>query len=243
MNLFHACMVLAVVGGIALVPARSTVAAGREKDTGRGVKARRVLFLGNSITLHGPAKQIGWLGNWGMAASAEEKDYVHLLLARLAQLAETSGAKPEAMIANVADFERNYATYDPASALKKQLEFDADLVIVAIGENVPALASEDARAKFGKAVAGLLATLKKRGEPRIVVRSCFWPDKAKDDILRQACREAGGVFVDNSGLSKDEANYARSERKFDHAGVAAHPGDRGMQAIADALWKAIEKAD
>ena len=49
----------------------------------------------------------------------------------------------------------------------------------------------------------------------------------------------GGVFVDISGLGKDESNYARSERSFAHGGVAAHPGDKGMQAIADALLKAI----
>ena len=43
----------------------------------------RYLFLGNSITLHGPAENIGWKGNWGMAASSADKDYVHLLLARI----------------------------------------------------------------------------------------------------------------------------------------------------------------
>ncbi len=33
--------------------------------------AARVLFLGNSITLHAPKRDIGWTANWGMAASAE----------------------------------------------------------------------------------------------------------------------------------------------------------------------------
>ena len=43
----------------------------------------------------------------------------------------------------------------------------------------------------------------------------------------------GGVFVDISRLSKDESNYARSERTFAHGGVAGHPGDKGMKGIAN----------
>lgn len=197
----------------------------------------RILFLGNSITLHGPAKHIGWAGNCGMAASSAENDYVHLLLR---QISKATGRKPEAMINNIADFERNYSTYDAASALKKPLEFDAGLVIVAIGENVPAFPSDEAKGQFRTAFAKLLAALDEHGKPAIVVRSCFWPNKAKDDILREVCREAGGTFVDMSGLSRDESHYARSERQIAHAGVAAHPGDKGMKAIADALWKAVE---
>ena len=53
-------------------------------------KGPRVLFVGNSITLHGPRPQIGWTNNWGMAASARDKDYVHLLQKRIA------AAQPEA---------------------------------------------------------------------------------------------------------------------------------------------------
>ena len=68
--------------------------------------ASRVLFLGNSITLHGPAPAIGWTGNWGMAASAEHLDYVHLLTA---DIAAVSGEQPTVMVKNIADFERGYS--------------------------------------------------------------------------------------------------------------------------------------
>jgi len=232
-----ALLAAALGGALMAVGAADAAAAAGQARLGC-VKAERVLFLGNSITLHGPAEQIGWSGNWGMAASSAEKDYVHLLLQLLS---EAAGRKPEAMIRNIADFERGYRTYDPGSALKKELDFGADLAIVAIGENVPALASEEAKQTFKNSVSNLLATLKKSGPSAIFARSCFWPDNAKDDAMRQACQEAGATFVDISGLSRDESHYARSERRFAHAGVAAHPGDKGMKAIADALWKAMNQ--
>ena len=40
----------------------------------------RILFIGNSVTWHGPKEDIGWTGDWGMAASSAEKDYAHLVL-------------------------------------------------------------------------------------------------------------------------------------------------------------------
>lgn len=143
------------------------------------------------------------------------------------------------MVANIADFERQFESYDIASGLKKELAFKPDLVVVAIGENVPALASEQAKATFKASITKLLRTLKQNSNPVIVVRSCFWPDRAKDNILEQACKEAGGIFVDIGALGKDEANFAHSERQFAHAGVAAHPGDKGMRPIADAILNAL----
>jgi len=221
-----------VVWAAAYLAATVTVAAAESKPG-----AEKILFLGNSITLHGPNPGIGWEGNWGMAASAGEKDYVHLLLRRFTEAAD--GKEPASLVANIATFERQYDTFDVAAGLKKQLDFKADLVIVAIGENTPALATEEAQEKFRKAVARLLAALKESGAGTIVVRSCFWPNKAKDDALKQACAEAGGVFVDIGVLSADPGSFARSERAFQHTGVAAHPGDKGMAGIADAIWKAL----
>ena len=203
-----------------------------------GIRADKVLFLGNSITLHGPAPAIGWSGNWGMAASAEEKDYVHLVLKAIAKAA---GQDPKSTVVNIADFERQFETYDVAVRLKRELAFRADLVIVAIGENVPALTSENAQKAFQASVVRLLKKFQENGHPVIVVRSCFWPEPTKDVRLQAACRAVGGIFVDAGPLGKDPANQARAERKFSHDGVAGHPGDKGMRALADAILNALRQ--
>lgn len=223
-----ACLSLAADNGSAAEPA--------VKGLG-DLKTGRILILGNSITRHGPNPNVGWTNNCGMAASSLEKDYSHLLLASIADL---SGTKPESMIGNIADFERNYATFDLAAKLKDHIAFKPDIVVIAIGENVEAPASEKAKADFKAAFTKLLTLLSSDGHPVIFVRSSFWADKTKDSILRQVCADFNGVFVDISALGNDESNYARSERKFSNDGVAKHPGDKGMKAIADSILTAMK---
>lgn len=200
------------------------------------IKVNKVLFLGNSITKHGPAPKIGWTGNWGMAATAEDKDYVHLVIKGIA---ETTGKAPEAMIANIATFEREYATFDLDAGLASQFAFKPDVVILAIGENVPNPADDEAKAALLASVTKLLQKLKANGNPVILVRSCFWANAAKDAALKQACTEVGGIFADAGPLGNDKANFASSEREIEHQGVGHHPGDRGMQAIADLILKTL----
>ena len=198
----------------------------------------KVLFLGNSITKHGPKADIDWSGNWGMAASAESKDYVYLVTKALA---EKSGATPEVMVKNLADFERAYAGYYFAAKQKEAVDFNADLIILAIGENVPGLKTPEDKIKLQEAVTKLLAALNSDRKPTFLVRSCFWANAAKDEALKQACDAVGGTYVDISALCKDEKNFGRSEREFKHAGVANHPGDRGMAAIAGAIVQALNE--
>ena len=219
----------------------ATIAQAEDADRPQGRMGRlpcgRVLFLGNSITQHGPAPAIGWEGDWGMAASTRENDYVHLLATAIAK---ASGAKPEIRFRNIADFERGHATFDFAKELQGDREFGANLVIIAIGENVAELATDEARATYAAAFAKLLAELKQPRGPAIFVRSSFWPHALKDEIMRKAANDAGETFVDIAKLSADKSLAASAERKIEHAGVAAHPGDKGMQAIAAALFMAIE---
>ena len=200
-------------------------------------KPQKILFVGNSLTSHGPKADIDWHGNWGMAATSADKDYVHVVTKALAA---KQGATPVIMVKNVADFERNHVGYDIAGKFADAAGFKADLVILCIGENVAALKTPEAQVKYQEQVTALLKALKSNPQANVIVRSSFWADSAKDSAMRQACEAIGGTFVDISALSKDEKNYARSERPYKHAGVAHHPGDRGMAAIAEAIVKVVK---
>ena len=43
----------------------------------------KITFLGNSITRHMPKPEIGWVHDWGMAASCLENDYAHIMIKAL----------------------------------------------------------------------------------------------------------------------------------------------------------------
>ena len=202
-------------------------------------RVNKVLFLGNSITLHGPAPQIGWTGNWGMAASARENDYVHRLIAHITQAA---GGEPRVMVRNIANFERGLGAFNIRETLKEELAFEPDVIILAIGENATPPKTDEARAQFVTAFANLLAELKRHGQPTILVRSQFWQNGEKDQLMRKASTDAGVRFLDISKLGFDASNFARAERLIEYAGVAGHPGDKGMQALADVLWNSLKKA-
>lgn len=199
---------------------------------------RKLVVLGNSITKHGPNEKIGWSGNWGMAASAEEKDFSHLLARGIGA---RSGTAPELLVRNIAAFEREFTKFNAAQELAEVTAFKADLIVLAIGENVPKLATEELKTQFQASLAKLFTVLKSGHNPTIIVRSSFWADPVKDQILKSTAEKAGAIFVDISTLGKDEANYARSERDFKHEGVARHPGDKGMAAIADAILAKVPR--
>jgi hypothetical protein len=205
----------------------------------RAADALRLLFVGNSITLHGPSEKIGWSGNWGMAATALEKDYVHLVVAGVSK---QNGAAPEYRVVNVADYERAYAKAEVPAKLTEALAFEPNTAVLAIGENIPALKTEEEKAACKESVTKLMKAMSRDGKTKLIVRSCFWANAAKDAVLKEACATVGGTFLDISALSKDESNYARSERKIENAGVANHPGDKGMQAIADAILSGLPAA-
>lgn len=202
------------------------------------LRINKLLILGNSVALHGPAPQIGWTGNWGMAASSRDKDFAHVLHS---QVCRATQGEPELLVLNLADFERKQTDFDFDQGLKESLAFEADMIIVAVGANAPALETEETKLRYRTAFEQLLGRLQPKKSTMLLVRGEFWPDPTKEQIMREVCEKAGGTYVPLKELNKEPANLGSADQKFEHAGVAGHPGDRGMQLIADELWHAIEK--
>ena len=138
--------------------------------------SQKILFLGNSITLHSPAPDIGWTGNWGMAASSEDKDYVHLVTAGLAK---SFGSPPKTMVRNVAGFEREYATFEASTKLKEETEFGAGIIIVAIGENVPELVRRTPRKRSPQLSKSFLPRSKEPESPPFLCEAVSGPRPSK----------------------------------------------------------------
>ena len=77
---------------------------------GEGSKLR-ILFVGNSITLHGKLPEAGWNQDCGMAASCLEKDYVHVLISKIK---EKYDPNVTFSILQVANYERRFLEVTPA---------------------------------------------------------------------------------------------------------------------------------
>ena len=190
----------------------------------------RVLFLGNSITLHAPLESIGWTNMWGMAASRPENDFVHIVTRGIEA---KTGRKADVRVRNMADFERGFATWQPDAAIRELIDFDAQYVVFAIGENTADLATDAERAVYREALKRFFSLfVHGRAKPHVVVRGVFWPCDWKDACLAHAASDLAFTFV-KADFSESRGMDAWGQHW--HSGVARHPGDAGMAAIAGAI--------
>lgn len=186
----------------------------------------KILFIGNSMTFHGENAAIGWNNAWGMAASAKEKDYVHVLGAMLSE----QGINADKCIVNVADWERGYkdgeavlrsGIYDEARA------FGPDIIIIRILENCPA-DGFDASA-FHDELLKLVDYFNPDKKARVILSTSFWRHEGSA-VMEQVAAELGASCAEMTDLGdKDEM---KAIGKFEHGGVALHPGDLGMESMA-----------
>lgn len=209
-----------------------------------------VTILGNSLTANGIA---GW--SCGMAASGPETDWVWLTVQRLRDRnpavvfhcwddEDRSGDTVSRGSCNPFETDAGQASI---ATLVGNVPADADLVILQIGDNVN---TDERKTKYRSNINGLMTAIRAKAPDCILVYLGSW--FAKPDLeteVSEACERSGALRVDIADLNT-QANQNtvgasctwpdRTTHVIDSSGVAMHPGDPGMKAIADRLWQTLD---
>ena len=189
----------------------------------------KILVIGNSITRHGAAPDIGWYGEWGMAASAPDKDFCAIV-------ESTTGGTLEKLRAG--NWEVNFE-YDQLSEATMK---DPDVLIVELGENVT-LSTPEMEADYEIKIVQLVNKYRQQNT-KVLLISNFWYDVKKDSIENRTCQNNNYTFIDISELNtgSDYEQYMAIE-EYGHTGVGIHPNDLAMQIIANKILNAINQAN
>ena len=188
-----------------------------------------VLFLGNSITRHGPKADIGWENDWGMAASKRENDYVHVAV----RLMEKKFGKVNYCIANCGEWELNYFKEGVLDAWEGIKDFHADIVVIRLGENIWNAVDKFEEYPLAPYFAKMVEYFASNPKAKVIVTGLFWEGEKIESAIREAVKEKGHTFVPLSDLGANKENMAIGQ--FWHEGVALHPNDMGMQRIAERI--------
>lgn len=186
----------------------------------------RVLFVGNSITWHPVKKEIGWLNEWGMAASSEDADFVHLVMKKVRSI--HPGA--EHKIAWAVAWEREYWDEVHLVAFREFLHFKPDIIIMKIGENSSPENNEEYQ--YETYYKKLIDYINPNNESKMIVCTGFWKRGVLDDAVRKTAAERGYPLVELNHLDTDEM---KAYDTYGNTAPSHHPGDKGMTAIADAI--------
>lgn len=197
------------------------------------VTAKKVSVFGNSFERH-PITSFWW-GDWGMAASTRENDWIHRLMSKL----RLNGILTNLSVQNIATWETNAATFNYPS-MDSLLPSDLDLAIIRIGENNPnsATLTDDTKT--------LIDYIRSKvPNVPIIFGGVFWTNASKQAKLQAAVSQYADIpFIDFQIL--DKAEYKSSVgalvygddgqwHTITNTGVANHAGDLGMDEMANMM--------
>lgn len=197
----------------------------------------KLCIIGNSITWHGIADY--WWGTWGMAATVREKDYAHLILD------QAKKGNPDCTLDyfNFAEWETATTSQERAELLPQvldsHLDLNPDCVIIRLCENVQPAGTPTLQQDYQT----MLQYIKSKvPDAKIYCGGSFWSAPDKDYRIKAACDAEGVSFSYQSQLDNPENRSAIGTQVYgddgqlhtiNNSGVASHPGDKGMQAIAN----------
>lgn len=188
---------------------------------------KKVVAIGNSITFHFSEPSIGWAGNWGMAATAQSKDYVHLTGATL-QL-------PVTPLNVYIELNPNGIATDLQTVAAAGID-STTVVIVELGDNVPDSGIID----FAAAYRTLMSSVSSR--MRLVCLSTFWERSSVDAVLKYECESHGGLYTYIGDIYTEPNNPDRTDNAYSNPFVYMHPHDWGMAHISGRILAELSAA-
>jgi hypothetical protein len=133
-------------------------------------------------------------------------------------------------IRQCAFWEGNFLSENILSRYEEERAFDADIVVFRLGENVPV----ENKPYFQEALEKFIAYICPSG--KTVFTTCFWANEVIDDAIKAVAQKRGESCL-NCTFAHDVK--MRAFGLFAHGGVAAHPGDYGMETIAKTIFDEI----
>jgi len=204
----------------------------------------RIYAVGDSITRHPVRKELKWDHLAGMAASSEEKDYVHLVAAQVAQILPDK--KVKIFISNQGnDAVNSMKGIDDAKA------YQPDLVIVQLGEHVESKAfgskKDEPPEKIEADYCALLDAFKSISPSPMIICTGTWNpipgakaysgrNAEIDRIQSECCRQKVIPFVSVEKYALDPSCSGTGES----GGVKWHPNDAGQAGYAKGIIDALE---
>lgn len=186
--------------------------AGIKSDKNQELK---ILVLGNSISS-------------GVIVKNIKDDYVNVLIRKIS--AKQNNRLVRAKVYNLANFERHYKYYD-YNVLKPLAEYKPDIIIFQLGENYM---REDDDLYFQRFV----KLINYFGNDNLkIVTSPYWGQRRKNKLNENAALSTNSFYVDISNLfAYDKKTRADYKKKFDNTALGEHPGEYGMQRIAEEIF-------
>ena len=192
---------------------------------------KKVLVLGNSITWHPPGPDLKWFGNWGMAATAADKDFLSLLTKKIKENNEQN----EVLGRNVYPFERTYETIK-LTEFEDLKTFKPDIIVIRFGENI-AEPERAATPQLQVAVKDFVDYLADGRPVKVILTTPFWSNPGVNQNFLALSEQNKWPLIPLHDLSLTNENMALE--RFENISVGSHPGDLGMERIASRIWTVL----
>lgn len=202
--------------------------------------------LGNSITCNDIDDEGLWWGNWGMAASNEDNDYIHIVSKWLG----AQSVKP--VTTTVLDLKKWELASDRNTIQKDYEEYFneyTDLVTIQTGENIT-----EYMETLGMDYDSLVKMIREKAPNAqiLMLGEVLWPSVDIESAKHAACDAYGVTFIDMTEFLNGYESFYKSAIGAEVAGtdgeshtitnevVAAHPNDEGMACIAQQVINQIQ---